>query len=110
MHDRKRIMLEQSDAFAVFPGGIGTLEEVVEVLSWRRLGLHRKPVVFLDQDGFWRPFFALIGHTREAGFTPSWATDMWRVADHVEKLLPMIQAELDRTATSDATPVVAQNL
>ncbi len=108
MHDRKRIMFEQSDAFAVFPGGIGTLEEVVELLSWRRLGLHRKPIVFLDQAGFWRPFFSLIRHTVDARVTPAWAVDMWRTAAEVGAVLPAIRAELakatDLTAEPDPAP------
>ena len=94
MHDRKRIMFEESNAFAVFPGGIGTLEEVVELLSWRRLALHSKPIVFLDQDGFWRPFFALIEHTVRAGVTPAWASDMWRSVNTAAEVLPAIRAAL----------------
>ena len=96
MHERKRIMFEQSDAFAVFPGGIGTLEEVVELLSWRRLGLHAKPIVFLNQDGFWSPFYDLIQHTVDARVTPSWASDMWRSVARAEEVLPAIRAELAR--------------
>ena len=57
MHERKRQMFEASDAFAVFPGGVGTLEEVIELMSWRRLDLHTKPIVFADINGFWQPFF-----------------------------------------------------
>lgn len=71
MHERKRIMFDESDAFVVLPGGIGTLEEVVETLSWRRLELHAKPVVFLAEDGFWDPFFHLIEHTITARLTPA---------------------------------------
>ena len=71
MHERKHIMFEESDAFVVLPGGIGTLEEAVETLSWRRLDLHRKPVVFLSEDDFWAPFFALMQHTVEAKLTPT---------------------------------------
>lgn len=71
MHERKMIMFEESDAFVVLPGGIGTLEEAVETLSWRRLDLHRKPVVFLAEDDFWAPFFTLMQHTIEAKLTPS---------------------------------------
>jgi len=71
MHERKMIMFEESDAFVVLPGGIGTLEEAVETLSWRRLDLHKKPVVFLSQDDFWAPFFALMQHTIEAKLTPA---------------------------------------
>jgi uncharacterized protein (TIGR00730 family) len=71
MHERKHIMFDESDAFVVLPGGIGTLEEAVETLSWRRLELHRKPVVFLSEDDFWDPFFALMQHTIEANLTPA---------------------------------------
>ena len=110
MHERKRIMFEQSDAFAVFPGGIGTLEEVVELLSWRRLGLHLKPIVFLDQAGFWRPFFDLIRHTVEARVTPAWAMDMWRTADSTEGVLPLIRAQLAIAAALEAAPDAARKL
>ena len=71
MHERKMIMFEESDAFVVLPGGIGTLEEAVEVLSWRRLNLHDKPVIFLAEDDFWAPFFELVQHTIEAKLTPA---------------------------------------
>lgn len=70
MHERKHVMFEESDAFVVLPGGIGTLEEAVEILSWRRLDLHRKPVVFLSEDDFWSPFFTLMQHTIDANLTP----------------------------------------
>ncbi len=70
MHERKHLMFEESDAFVVLPGGIGTLEEAVEILSWRRLNLHRKPVVFLSEDDFWSPFFTLMQHTIDANLTP----------------------------------------
>jgi uncharacterized protein (TIGR00730 family) len=71
MHERKHVMFEESDAFVVLPGGIGTLEEAVETLSWARLGLHRKPMVFLSEDDFWAPFFALMEHTVAANLTPA---------------------------------------
>ena len=71
MHERKMIMFQESDAFVVLPGGVGTLEEAVETLSWRRLDLHSKPVVFLAEDDFWAPFFNLIQHTIDAKLTPS---------------------------------------
>ena len=71
MHERKMLMFEESDAFVVLPGGIGTLEEAIEVLSWRRLDLHKKPVVFLSEDDFWAPFFTLVQHTIEAKLTPA---------------------------------------
>jgi uncharacterized protein (TIGR00730 family) len=62
MHERKMLMAELADAFLVLPGGIGTLEEVVEMLSWSQLGLHRKPIGLLDVDGFWDPLVALLDH------------------------------------------------
>ena len=71
MHTRKQMMFDESDAFIVLPGGIGTLEEAVEMLSWARLGLHAKPMAFLDEDGFWTPFFELMEHIIEGKFTPA---------------------------------------
>ncbi len=62
MHDRKRRMFELADGFVVLPGGLGTLEEAIEILTWKQLQLHAKPVVFLDVGGYWRPFSALIEH------------------------------------------------
>ena len=70
MHIRKQMMFDESDAFIVLPGGIGTLEEAVEILSWGRLGLHAKPMAFLDEDGFWSPFFELMDHIIGGKFTP----------------------------------------
>ena len=70
MHTRKMMMFEEADAFIVLPGGIGTLEEAVEILSWARLGLHAKPMAFLDEDGFWQPFFDLIDRIIAGGFIP----------------------------------------
>lgn len=100
MHQRKQRMFEESDAFAVLPGGIGTLEEVVELISWRRLSLHTKPIVFLDVDGFWAPFFRLIEHTVETRFTPEWTPQAWRAVAHVDAVLPTV---LDMMAEVPAT-------
>jgi hypothetical protein len=71
MHERKLIMFNEADAFVVLPGGIGTLEEAVETLSWRRLDLHQKPIIFLSEDDFWAPFFHLMQHTIDANLTPA---------------------------------------
>jgi uncharacterized protein (TIGR00730 family) len=84
MHERKQIMFQESDAFVVLPGGIGTLEEAVEMLSWRRLDLHRKPVIFLSEDGFWTPFFALIEHTISANLTPAGFTQSLAYVHSIE--------------------------
>jgi uncharacterized protein (TIGR00730 family) len=84
MHERKHIMFTESDAFIVLPGGIGTLEEAVEMLSWRRLELHQKPVVFLSEDDFWGPFFQLMQHTIDANLTPANFMDSCRYARSIE--------------------------
>jgi uncharacterized protein (TIGR00730 family) len=62
MHERKMMMYDESDAFLTLPGGIGTLEELVEVVSWARLGLHRKPIIVLDINGFWAPLKEMFSH------------------------------------------------
>lgn len=105
MHARKAVMFERADAFAVLPGGVGTMEEIIELLSWARLNLHRKPVVFLDTDGFWRPLFALIDHTVAEGFTPQVFTALYRSVDRVDDLLPAIEAMAAATAESGPTPI-----
>ena len=68
MHERKRLMYENSDAFLALPGGIGTLEEIVEIMTWAQLGQHKKPIGFLNIEGFWQPMLELIEHMSEAGF------------------------------------------
>jgi uncharacterized protein (TIGR00730 family) len=94
MHERKFIMFEESDAFVVLPGGIGTLEEAVETLSWRRLDLHRKPVVFLSEDDFWAPFFALVQHTMEARLTPASFSDAVAYARSIEDCFAALEARV----------------
>lgn len=96
MHERKRIMFEESDAFAVMPGGIGTLEEVVELLSWKRLHLHNKPIIFVDLGGFWQPFFDLMEHTVEQRLTPAFALGNWSVSADVAGVLPLVRSLLVR--------------
>ena len=90
MHERKRIMFEESDAFVVLPGVIGTLEEIVEMLSWKRLALHDKPIVFHSPGGFWEPLFELFKHTVEAKLTPPAFMDYWRSVETVDEILPAI--------------------
>lgn len=68
MHERKRIMCERSDAFLVLPGGIGTLDELSEVMCWNQLGIHAKPVGFLDAAGYWSPFLAFMAGMARSGF------------------------------------------
>lgn len=93
MHQRKSMMFEESDAFVILPGGIGTLEEVVELLSWRRLDLHKKPVVFYNPDGFWTTLFDLFQHTVAARLTPPEFMDAWRAVETVEAIIPALYAQ-----------------
>ena len=95
MHERKQLMYDQSDAFVVAPGGIGTLEEIVELLSWKRLDLHHKPVVFLNINGFWNGFFELIRHSVAEGMTPASFLQAWTVADTVEDAMAQLAASGD---------------
>ncbi len=104
MHERKMIMFEQSDAFVVLPGGIGTLEEVVELLSWRRLDLHRKPIIFFDQEGYWQPFFYMIAHTMDERLTPRAFAGAYRSVTCVEDILPAIHAMAVETADINMMP------
>jgi uncharacterized protein (TIGR00730 family) len=92
MHERKMMMFERSDAFVVLPGGIGTLEEIVELLSWRRLDLHQKPIVFHNPGGFWDPLFELIRHTIDARLTPPSLTNAWRAVEKAEDVTPALLA------------------
>ena len=92
MHQRKMMMFEAADAFAILPGAIGTLEEVVELLSWRRLGLHAKPIVFLDINGFWQPLFSLFDHILEQNLMPPEFRDTWRAVERVENILPTLRS------------------
>jgi hypothetical protein len=106
MHERKQIMFEESDAFAILPGGIGTLEEVVELMSWRRLELHRKPMVFYSPDDFWDPLFRLIDHTIDQNLTPSWFRGTWRLVTAVEDVLPAIRQMMPAGPQRDPTDLV----
>lgn len=92
MHERKMMMFEEAEAFAVLPGGIGTLEEVIELLSWRRLGLHAKPIVFLNLSGFWTPLFELLEHIVQQDLVPEEFRETWRSVERVEDILPALRS------------------
>ena len=97
MHERKMLMFLRSDSFVILPGGIGTLEEVVELLSWRRLDLHAKPVVFSNPRGFWEPLFKLFQHTVDENLTPPEFMDAWISVESVEEIVPAL-VDLGREA------------
>lgn len=90
MHERKMLMFQRSDSFVILPGGIGTLEEVVELLSWRRLDLHAKPVVFYNPRRFWDPLFKLFQHTVDENLTPPEFMDAWVSVETVDQIVPAL--------------------
>jgi uncharacterized protein (TIGR00730 family) len=92
MHQRKRLMFERSDAFVALPGGIGTLEELVEQLTWSQLGPHTKPIVLANIDGFWDPLCALLDHMRDQAFIREGMAVRFVTVDRAEDILPAIAA------------------
>ena len=92
MHERKIRMFEEADAFVVLPGAIGTLEEVVELLSWRRLGLHAKPIVFYNPQDFWRPLFQLFEQFIAVKLVPEEFKSCWRSVEQIEDAIPALRA------------------
>ena len=109
MHERKRKMFELADAFVALPGGVGTLEELVEQLTWVQLGRHRKPVLAANIEGFWEPLCALLEHMKTLEFIRGDLSFDLLVADNVEDILPMLQkaagavpADAKEMTTADA--------
>jgi uncharacterized protein (TIGR00730 family) len=92
MHERKQRMFELADAFAVLPGGLGTLDETIEILTWRQLGLHDKPLIIADIAAYWAPLLGLIEHAIAHGFTGAPMRDFYRVVARVEDVLPTLAA------------------
>ncbi len=92
MHERKRLMFERADAFAALPGGIGTLEELVEQLTWAQLGRHRKPIAVVNIEGFWDPLLALFEHMRALAFIRPELAASCIVVDRIDQVLPQLAA------------------
>jgi hypothetical protein len=112
MHERKRLMFERSDAFVALPGGIGTLEELVEQLTWQQLGRHTKPVLLANIDGFWEPLLALLAHMRATEFIrPTLAVEILK-AERVEEILPRLRAAAARAleGSEKLAPEIARRL
>src|SRR6516162_7741611 len=111
MHERKRAMFERADAFVALPGGIGTLEELVEQLTWAQLGRHRKPILIANIDGYWDPLLTLITHMRERAFVPESLAVNFLVAARVEDILPTLRrAALGRAEAEEAMAIPAEQL
>ena len=112
MHERKRLMFERSDAFVALPGGVGTLEELVEQLTWQQLGRHSKPILLANIDGFWEPLLALLAHMRATAFIrPALAVDVLK-AERIDDILPMLRSAAAKVPEADKelAPSVARRL
>ncbi len=90
MHERKHKMFERADAFVTLPGGIGTLEEIVEIMTWAQLGRHGKPMVFANIGGFWNPMLQLIDHMKAQGFIHNANLVQPLIIDDAEDIVPAI--------------------
>ena len=97
MHDRKRRMFEIADAFAILPGGLGTLDEAFEIITWRQLGLHDKPILLIDSDGYWQPLRALLTHIIAGGFARPENQRLVTVVEAISQI-PEILAKLPSPA------------
>jgi uncharacterized protein (TIGR00730 family) len=91
MHERKRPMFEKADAFVALPGGVGTLEELVEQLTWAQLGRHRKPILIANINGYWEPLLAMLEHMTAHAFIRESLWVPYLIADRIEDVLPMLE-------------------
>ncbi len=108
MHQRKHSMFDKSDAFVALPGGIGTVEEIIEIMTWAQLGHHRKPIVFGNVGGFWNPMVALIDHMKAEGFIHTQHLVNPLVIDQVEAIVPaiLVAASSDNAPTEGVASVI----
>ena len=112
MHERKRVMFDHADAFVALPGGIGTLEELVEQLTWAQLGRHKKPILILNVAGFWDPLCVLLDHMKKLEFIRADLSINLLVAERVAEILPKLR-EAARTVSErekEMTPIAAERM
>lgn len=96
MHTRKRMMVERADAFVILPGGLGTLDETFEIITWKKLKLHDKPIIIFNQDGYWDPLIKLIEHTVKAGFAQPRDRTLFTVTTSIEETLAALTGHKSR--------------
>jgi len=101
MHTRKQMMFEKSDAFVVLPGGIGTLDETFEMITWRQLRLHDKPIILVNYKGYWQPFIDLMEHMITQGFVERDVFTYFEVVEGLEEILPALQRSPDAEIQPD---------
>lgn len=104
MHTRKRMMVERAEGFIILPGGLGTLDEAFEILTWRKLKLHDKPIIIFNQDGYWNPMIALLESMVNEGFSQPPDRDLYKVANTIDELLVLV----DENGVSDMVPITEQ--
>jgi uncharacterized protein (TIGR00730 family) len=104
MHERKKLMFERSDAFVALPGGIGTLEELVEQLTWAQLGQHDKPIVLADIEGFWEPLQALLNHMRVEAFIRPGLEVRFTVVGTASEIVPTVSGAFQAGAGESVDP------
>jgi uncharacterized protein (TIGR00730 family) len=112
MHERKRVMFERADAFVALPGGVGTLEELVEQLTWAQLGRHKKPILILNVAGFWDPLCQLLDQMERLDFIRAGLPVTLLVAEGVEEILPKLFEAVRSVSEAEKqmTPVAAERL
>lgn len=110
MHERKHAMFERSDAFVALPGGIGTVEEIVEIMTWAQLGRHQKPMVFGNVAGFWNPMLALIDHMKAEGFIHSQHMVRPLVVAEAGKIVPAILGAAKKTADAEGDQDIIERM
>lgn len=96
MHTRKSLMVEKADAFVILPGGFGTLDEAFEVLTWKQLALHTKPIIIYNANGFWTPLLTLIDHMIDSGFAPKSNYDIFKSVTTIDELFAALNAPAPR--------------
>ena len=102
MHSRKQRMAELADGFVILPGGLGTLDETFEIVTWRQLGLHDKPIVVVDIDGYWRPLEALIDNMIAENYVRAEHRSLFHMVGSIEEVLPTLEALLPEAAHIDS--------
>ncbi|TDH35908.1 TIGR00730 family Rossman fold protein [Pseudohoeflea suaedae] len=110
MHERKHLMFDRSDAFVALPGGIGTLEEIIEIMTWAQLGRHTKPIVLADVGNFWKPLESLIDHMKDQGFIHTAHLVQPLVISDPAEIVPAVLDLLARTAPQEGVSEVIENL
>jgi len=101
MHERKQAMFDRADAFVALPGGVGTLEELVEQMTWAQLDRHRKPILVADINGFWRPLLSLFAHMNNAGFIRRGFELRYLVAEKIEDIVPMLRTAAEKSPAGE---------